>query len=82
MAGYETTPSQTVTTVGGATTVVSGNFTQDGFLRVQLSPAIDGTISVNTPRDDAGIWQYLPAATYSVCYGVANFTPPPCAIPR
>jgi hypothetical protein len=79
--GYETPAPQTVTVTAGSTTVLNGAFAQDGFLRVQLSPAgADGTISLNgTPRDDFGVWDFLPPATYQVCFGAARgytITPP------
>jgi hypothetical protein len=80
--GYETPASQAVTIANGVTTVVAANYTADGFLRVQLSPAgAVGTIFVNgTPRDDYGMWDYLPPATYQVCFGPAPgfATTPPC----
>jgi uncharacterized repeat protein (TIGR01451 family) len=80
--GFETPAPQQVSVTGGTTTVENGAFTQDGFLRVQLSPAgIDGTISVDgTPRDDYGIWDFLPPATYQVCFGAARgyTVTPPC----
>ena len=78
---FETPAPQLVQVTSGNTTTVTGNFVQDGFLRVQLSPAgLPGTISVDgTPRDDYGMWQYIPNGTHQVCFGlVANFTVPAC----
>ena len=79
--GFETPTSQQVTIADGATTVVNGSFTSDGFLRVQLSPAgADGSISVNGAlRDDFGMWDFLPPVTYQVCFSPApgySITPP------
>jgi hypothetical protein len=79
--GFETPAPQAISITAGTTTVVTGNFTTDGFLRVQLSPAgTDGTISVDgTPRDDYGMWQYLSPGSHQVCFGaVAGFTAPAC----
>jgi hypothetical protein len=80
--GNETPAPQSFTLVAGSTQVINGTFTSDGFLRVQLSPAgTDGTISVNgTPRDDFGMWDFLPPATYQVCYSPASgfAVTPPC----
>ena len=80
--GFETPASQTFTLVAGTTQVMSGSFTQDGFLRVQEAPAgADGTIYANgQPVDDFGYWSYLPAGTYQVCFGPApgHATTPAC----
>ena len=64
----------------GAVTAVEGVFQQNGWLRVQTSPALPSTISVDgVPSDDFGIWVDITPGDHEVCWGaVANFTPPPC----
>jgi hypothetical protein len=78
--GFATPGCQAVTTTAGATTVVSGVFTQRGTLRVITTPAVASTISVDgTPRNDWGMWTDLDTGSHQVCFGlVAGFTPPSC----
>jgi hypothetical protein len=78
--GYTTPACQTVSVTTGATTTVTGTFVQRGFLQVETSPAVPGTISVDgTPRDVWGMFTDFPAGSHQVCFGaVAGFTPPAC----
>jgi DNA-binding beta-propeller fold protein YncE len=81
--GYTTPACQTVTVTAGATTTVTGTFTQRGFLQVETSPAVAGTIYINgTPADDWGVYTDRPAGTYTVCFGaVTGETAPACQTP-
>jgi hypothetical protein len=78
--GYQTPPCQTVTVTTGNTTTVEGDFVQNGFLRVETSPAVPGTISVDgNPMDDWGMWTDLPVGPHQVCFGaVQDYTAPAC----
>ena len=78
--GYATPACQTVSVSSSTTTTVTGSFVQRGFLRVQTSPAVASTISVDGTRmDDWSVWTDLPAGSHQVCFGlVPNFTPPTC----
>jgi hypothetical protein len=80
VTGYATPACQTVTVTTGATTVVTGTFVQQGFLRVITSPAVPSAISVDgVARNEWGLWTDFPVGSHQVCFGlVANFTPPTC----
>ena len=70
IAGFTTPPCETVNVVAGATTVVDGAYEQRGFLRVDTSPAVPSTITIDgNPANDWGLWTALPPATYEVCFG-------------
>jgi hypothetical protein len=70
--GYTEPAPQTVTITAGSTTVVPAAFTQRGFLRVQTSPAVASTITVDSvPRNDWGMWTDLPTGSHTVCFGAA-----------
>jgi len=69
---YGVTPPapQTVTVSAGATTVYDGVFVVHGSLRVITEPALPATIFVDgIPRNDWGMWQSMPAGTYTVSFG-------------
>jgi hypothetical protein len=78
--GYTTPADQTVTVSAGATTTVTGAYAQRGLLRVVTSPAVPGTITVDgTPRNDWGLWTWLPTGSHTVCFGaVSGYTTPSC----
>jgi serine/threonine-protein kinase len=78
--GYTKPPCQNVTMTQGATSVVQGNYTANGYLRVITSPAVATTISVaGVARNDWGLWTEIPPGTYSVCFGkVAGLDVPAC----
>ena len=78
--GYTTPACQNVTLTAGATTSVTGTYTQRGFLRVQTSPPVAATISVDgVAGDDWGLYTDLPTGSHQVCFGaVADFTAPSC----
>src|SRR5262249_21746860 len=78
--GFTEPSLQQVTVNAGAATVIQGNFTQRGSLRVTTSPAVPAAISVDgSPRDDWGTWTDLPVGSHQVCFGpTPNFTPPGC----
>ena len=78
--GYTEPSCSTVTVTAGATTVVSGTFTQRGFLKVSTSPALAATISVDdAPADDWGVFTDLPPGSHHVCFGtVTGKTAPAC----
>ena len=78
--GFTTPAAQSITVTEGATTAVTGSFTQRGFLRVFTDPALPGTISLDgIPRNDWGMWTDLDPGDYQVCFGdVADYTSPAC----
>jgi len=70
--GYTAAASQSVTVMAQQTATAVGPFVLQGSLRVVTSPALAATIFVNNiPRDDWGMWQALPAGTYTVSFGPA-----------
>ncbi len=70
--GYTAPASQSVTVTAQQTATAAGPFVPQGSLRVVTSPALAATIFVdNIPRDDWGMWQSLPAGTYTVSFGPA-----------
>jgi hypothetical protein len=78
--GWTEPPCQTVIVNGGATTTVTGSFTQRGLLHVSTSPAVPSQITLDgNPTDDWGTFTDVPTGAHTVCYGkVANFDPPGC----
>src|SRR5207247_7792138 len=78
--GYNTPACQSVNVTAGATTNVTGTFTARGFLRVITSPAVAGTVFVDSiPRNDWGMWTDIPTGSYTVCFGaVPGKTTPAC----
>jgi hypothetical protein len=83
LQGYTAPTCQSVTVTSGATTSVTGTFTQRGFLHVETSPAVAATIFIDgTPADNWGVYSDMPAGTYQVCFGlVAGYTTPACQNP-
>jgi hypothetical protein len=81
--GWTEPADQVAVVTAGATTTVTGAFTQRGSLRVVTSPALAGQVSVDgVPRNDWGMWTDIPAGSHSVCFGpVAGYTPPACQTP-
>jgi len=79
LEGWTAPAPQTVTITAGNTTVVPGNFTQRGELRVITSPPVRGTISVDgVPRDSWGIWTDFPTGSHTACFApVAGFVNTP-----
>ena len=71
---------QTVTVTAGATASVTGTFVRRGYLRVDTSPAVAGTITVNgAPADDWGVYTDVPEGSYRVCFGaVPGMVTPAC----
>ena len=80
LQGYTTPACQDVMVTAGATSTVTGTFTETGFLQVQTSPPVAGTVYLNgQPTDDWGLYTDLPAGAYSLCFGaVPGYTAPPC----
>jgi hypothetical protein len=80
VVGFTTPGCQTVSVTSGQTTTVTGTFAQEGYLRVETSPAVPSEITVNgNPADDYGVWSLFPAGSYQVCFAqVAGFDPPAC----
>ena len=78
--GYTEPACQSVTLNTGATSTVTGHFTQRGSLRVITSPTVHSQIRVDgNPTDDWGMWTDIPTGTHSVCFGaVAGYNPPSC----
>lgn len=80
VAGYTTPGCQVANITAGATTPITGNFTARGYLKVNTSPPVDSTISVDgIPRNNWGLWTDMPTGSHQVCFGpVAGRTPPSC----
>jgi hypothetical protein len=78
--GWTEPPCQTLSVEGGATTTVTGNFTERGSLRVITSPAVPSQITVDgNPTNDWGTWTDISTGSHTVCFGaVAGFDPPVC----
>ena len=68
----------TFTLAAGQTREVAGIFQVHGWLRVDTSPPVPGTIFVNgLPYDDWQVWQSMPPGTYKVSFGpVPGFVTP------
>jgi hypothetical protein len=62
-----------VTITAGQTTTVTGNFTQNGYIRALINPAgLDAPISVDgIARDEYGMWTEFPVGSHTVCWGAA-----------
>ncbi|MCB0992032.1 MAG: immune inhibitor A [Acidimicrobiales bacterium] len=73
-------PCQTVVIEDGTTTTAVGTFSQRGFLRVETSPPVPSTITIDgEPADDWGLWIDIDPGNYEVCFGaVADYATPPC----
>jgi hypothetical protein len=71
---------QAVNITEGATATVTGTYAAKGFLRVQTSPAVPATITVNGQIANAwGVWTSKAPGTYAVCFGdVPGFVTPAC----
>jgi len=78
--GFTTPPCQTVNLTRGVTSVVTGTFTQRGYLHVATSPPVASRISIDgIPRDNWGVYTDVPTGSHQVCFGaVVGFTPPAC----
>jgi alpha-tubulin suppressor-like RCC1 family protein len=78
--GWTEPPCQNVTVDNGATTSVTGTFTQRGELRVMTLPAVNSQISVDgNPTNEFGVWTDIPTGSHTVCFGaVVGFNPPGC----
>ena len=76
--GFATPANQTVTVSADATTTVTGDFVQFGYLRVTTDPAVVATISIDgMPRNDWGVWLPMTPGQHTVSFGdVAGFTTP------
>ncbi|MEZ5178025.1 MAG: hypothetical protein R2746_07015 [Acidimicrobiales bacterium] len=81
--GYTAPGCQTVTVAAGQTATAIGTFTPRGFLKVDTSPAVPGTISIDGfPADDWGVYTDLPTGPHRVCFGaVKDKVAPPCQSP-
>jgi nitrous oxidase accessory protein NosD len=74
----ETPAPQTVEVRAGEVTYITGFFRFHGSLRVITSPAVPATIFVDgIPRNDWGMWQSMPAGTYTVSFGSVPGYPTP-----
>jgi len=78
--GWTEPPCQTVNVSGGATTLVTGSFTQRGSVRVITSPAVPSQISLDgNPTNNWGMWTDIPTGSHTVCFGaVAGYNAPGC----
>ena len=81
--GYTEPACQVVTVSAGATTAVAGVFKPRGYLKVDTSPALAGTVLVNgLPADAWGVYTDLAPGSYHVCFGsVPGKTAPACKDP-
>jgi glucose/arabinose dehydrogenase len=73
---------QEVEVVTDQTTVVTGQFTANGYLRVLTEPALPATILVNgVARNDWGVWTDMLPQTVEVCFSpVAFWNAPDCQV--
>jgi len=80
VTGYTAPACQTVSVTVGATTTVNGTFTQLGYLKVNTSPAVASTISIDgVDINEYGAWIPTTAGSHTVCYGaVAGYNAPSC----
>jgi hypothetical protein len=78
--GWTKPACSTATVTAEATTEVTGAFTQRGFLKIDTSPAVAATITVDgIPANDWGVYTDRPPGTYHVCFGdVPGKITPPC----
>lgn len=80
--GFTTPLCDTVNVTTGATTTTQGVYEPRGWLKVNTSPALPSTITVDgRPMNDWGMWTDLApdAGGYLVCYGaVPGFDAPAC----
>jgi hypothetical protein len=71
--GYITPLPQTVTVTAGQTTTVTGVYTQAGYLRIMVDPALDATIYLDGhPMNDWGAWLTIAPGQYTVSFGSVN----------
>jgi hypothetical protein len=77
--GFATPADRSVTVTAGATTTVTGNFAQLGYLHVTTNPAVAGTISIDgVVRDDWGVWLPVTPGLHTVHFGdVPGYVTPP-----
>ena len=78
--GFSTPACETVTVTSGATTTVNGEFTRNGYLKVETSPAVDSQITIDgKPANNWGVYTDLAPGVHQVCFGaVAGFDKPAC----
>ena len=78
--GYTEPPCRTVTVNAGATTTVTGTFSERGTLRVITSPTVPSQITVDgNPTNDFGLWTDITTGSHTVCFGnVFRYSPPAC----
>ncbi len=81
--GYSTPAPVTATVNSGADTTVAGAYVQRGLLRVTTSPALPAAPTIlidGIPRDDWGVWTFLPTGSHQICFDkVVGYNPPACA---
>ena len=79
---FGTPGCQQVDVTPGHVTSHEGAFATWGLLRVDTSPAVPSTISIDgTPRDDWQVWTAMPPGDYTVCFGdVAGRQTPACEV--
>ena len=78
--GFETPACETVEVVEGATATVEGVFEQRGQIRVSIDGSgLPTTISIDgVPRDDWGVWTFVPLGLREVCFSEVGGVAPPC----
>ncbi|MGH3656208.1 MAG: RHS repeat-associated core domain-containing protein, partial [Micromonosporaceae bacterium] len=78
--GYTTPACQSIEVTAGATTEVQGRFVQRGVIKVETSPPVPATITIDgIARNNWAVWTDLPAGGYQVCFGqVPAHVAPPC----
>ena len=76
--GFDAPSSIDVLVGTGQTTETRGEYAAHGFLQVTTNPPLPSTIFVNgIARNEWGMWQSVPPATYTVSWGpVADWRPP------
>ena len=81
VVGFSTPECVVTNVVGGATSVVSGEFVQLGLLKVNVVPAgLPSTVFVDGAwSDEYGLFSFVAPGAHVVCWGdVAGFQAPAC----
>lgn len=76
--GFTTPGCQEIIITAGATTVVTGEFTERALAHVVATEST-GTITMNgVPRDAGEVFTFVPAGIYEICFGDVGALTAPC----